>query len=103
MPPAFLVRARPVSMKTYTGILNPQATPQSAPIPGREPEMQPNAAGGYGFRVSPWTVLDRFLILGSDRPTYYADSRTLTTKNVEGLKACLAEDGLRAVRRITEV
>ena len=79
------------------------ATAQSLPIPGRESEMVANAAGGMVFRVGTFDRLRRFLVLGSDAPTYYAGSRELTIGNIEGVLAALEEDGLRVVREIREI
>jgi 60 kDa SS-A/Ro ribonucleoprotein len=44
---------------------------QARPISGREKEMLPNNAGGYGFQLDDWERLERFLILGSESGTYY--------------------------------
>lgn len=81
----------------------PTATPQSMPIPGRESAMVQNRAGGFAFSVGPWERLSRFLILGSDLPTYYADARETTLSNVEGVLECLRDDGLRVVREVVDV
>jgi 60 kDa SS-A/Ro ribonucleoprotein len=77
------------------------ATPQSRPIPGSA--QVPNSAGGYAWAVDDWTRLDRFLILGSEGPTYYASEQTLTRENAEAVRRCVREDGRRAVTRIVEV
>ena len=79
------------------------ATVQSLPIPGRESEMVANAAGGMVFKVDTFDRLRRFLVLGSDAPTYYAGSRELTIGNIEGVLAALDEDGLRVVQEIREI
>jgi 60 kDa SS-A/Ro ribonucleoprotein len=82
---------------------NPQATPQSQPIPGREQDMQKNDAGGYVFQTDIWTALQRFLILGTEGGTYYANAKDHTTRAVKSAAACLKADGLRTVRIVTEV
>jgi 60 kDa SS-A/Ro ribonucleoprotein len=71
-------------------------TPQSQPIPGREAEMTPNSAGGYGFIMDDWERLNRFLILGSDG-TYYAGEQALTQQNAAVVIRCIKADGLRVV------
>jgi 60 kDa SS-A/Ro ribonucleoprotein len=76
-------------------------TPQSQPIPGRHQQM--NSAGGFTWTVSPWTRLDRFLILGSEGGAFYVNQRRLTIENTDALLACMAEDGPRVVARIVEV
>lgn len=62
-----------------------------------------NHAGGYVFAVDRWTQLDRFLILGCEGNTYYATERAMTVDNAKCVRACLDEDGPRAVARIAEV
>jgi 60 kDa SS-A/Ro ribonucleoprotein len=77
-------------------------TPQSQPIPGRTDQVQ-NTAGGHVWRADKWQRLNRFLILGSEGGSYYADQRTLTTENVSCVHECLGEDGRRVVRLAFEV
>ena len=77
--------------------------PQSEPIVGREAAMVRNASGGYVFRVTDWTRLERFLILGTEGGTYYTDARTLTLDNAAVVRRCLEVDGPRTVRTIAEV
>lgn len=79
------------------------ATPQNEPIPGRERDMIKNAAGGYTFKTGDWKRLERFLILGSESPTYYTTARTLTRENAQVVDRCLASDGLRVVNTILDV
>lgn len=84
-------------------VANPRQTPQSEPIPGRESEMVENAAGGYGFQAGDWERLDRFLIIGTEGGTYYANERELTVDNAGVVSRCLKEDFGRTLSRITEV
>jgi 60 kDa SS-A/Ro ribonucleoprotein len=77
-----------------------KTTPQNQPIPGRENEMAQNAHGGYVFTVDKWTLLERFLILGSENPAYYASggsAEKLTREHAKNVIACLKEDGKRTV------
>lgn len=92
-----------VSATSKAGKPNIGNTPQSAPIPGREAEMVANSAGGFTFTLDAWGMLDRFLILGSELPSYYATAKTLTVKNTKNLDACIKSDGQRAVARIVEI
>jgi 60 kDa SS-A/Ro ribonucleoprotein len=71
------------------------ATPQNAPIPGTN--QVPNSAGGYAWAVSQWDRLKRFLVLGSDKGTYYISERALTIENANKVLACIREDGIRVV------
>lgn len=67
------------------------------------PDQVKNSAGGFVFSLDEWARLDRWLILGADGGTYYAAERELTVDNALAVKACLAADGERAVRRIVEI
>lgn len=80
-----------------------QATAQTRPVPGREAEMSENAAGGYAFDLDDWSLLDRFLVLGTEGGTYYTDERELTVASAAAVDRCVKADGPRAVRRIVEV
>src|SRR5262249_10368963 len=84
----------------FLRLFNRAETPQSAPIPGREPAMVPNRAGGWAFEIDEWARLDRFLILGTEGSTYYAGEREMTAENVGNLRACIAQDGPRVVARV---
>ena len=54
-----------------------------------------NSAGGFGYELDRWGRLERFLILGSDAPTYYASARDLTKENFAVVSECFAEDPAR--------
>ena len=56
-------------MSRYTKYIKLGSTPQTQPA---SPKQARNAAGGFAFVVSPWTQLERFLILGAEGGTYYA-------------------------------
>jgi 60 kDa SS-A/Ro ribonucleoprotein len=74
--------------------------PQRAPLDRRQVE---NNAGGYVFRINDWARLDRFLVLGSDAPTYYQHTRDLTRENAACVERCYGDDAARAVARIVEI
>ena len=66
----------------------------------------PNSAGGHAFRVDDMTRLQRFLILGSEGGSYYADERKLTLDNVKAVKRCITaseESGINAVTEIARI
>ena len=86
-----------------TAMGNKSVTPQTEPIPGREKEMVKNNAGGYVFALDEFKMLERFLILGSDQPTYYATPQKLTKDNSHNIKAALKVDGKRTVDMIVEI
>jgi 60 kDa SS-A/Ro ribonucleoprotein len=62
-----------------------------------------NSAGGYVWELDKWGRLQRWLILGSEGPTFYSTERKLTTENVKCVRECVAEDGLRTVNEIVAV
>ena len=67
------------------------------------PDQVPNSAGGFGFPVSDWVRLDRFLILGNEGGSYYATEKKLTRENAACVERCLKEDGMRVVSRVAEI
>jgi 60 kDa SS-A/Ro ribonucleoprotein len=67
----------------------------STPATQREksrPNEVLNNAGGYVFEVSDQARLDRFLILGTDKGTYYVEERDLTRQNIDFLREMIAEN-----------
>ena len=84
---------------TYLNRILTEPTPQSEPLPG----MVPNSAGGHAYPVDDMTRLRRFLILGSEGGSYYADERKLTLENAAAVKRCIENDGARAVYEIAYI
>lgn len=72
-------------------------------IPGREKDMMRNNAGGFAFKADSFDLLQRFLILGSANGSYYVTEQDLTSQNVDNVRACIAADGFRAVKMITDI
>lgn len=62
-----------------------------------------NNAGGYVFALDIWARLDRFLVLGSDAPTYYQSARKLTRENAKSVETCWKADFRRTANRIVEI
>src|SRR6186997_724006 len=75
--------------------------PQWLPIPGST--QVPNSTGGFAWAVDDWTRLRRFLVLGSEGGSYYADQWRLTRQNAQAVERCLAADGERTVAEIVQV
>lgn len=92
-----------MAITALTRYLSRKSTPQSQPIPGREGEQARNDAGGYVFPVDDWARLDRFILLGSEKGTYYASEQRLTRDNAQAVARCIAADGSRTVRQIVAV
>lgn len=84
---------------------NPTAkkTPQANVIPGREKDMTRNNGGGFAFKADSFARMERFLILGSEGGTFYVGEADLTAQNVDNVRACIQQDGLRAVQMIVDV
>ena len=76
-------------------------TPQAEPIPGST--QVPNSGGGFAWPVDKWVRLDRFLVLGTEGGTFYISERTLTREAAQSVVDCVAEDGVRVVRRTVEI
>ena len=89
--------------KNLAGAVNAKKTPQLEVIPGREAEMAVNNAGGFVFTVSPWTMLDRFLVLGTEGGTYYAGEAKMTKENAQSVIDLIKVDGVKVVARVTEI
>jgi 60 kDa SS-A/Ro ribonucleoprotein len=66
-------------------------------------DQHQNNAGGFVFVLDKWAKLDRWLILGCEGGSYYATERKMTRDNAKTILECLAEDGVRTVRRIVEI
>jgi len=62
-----------------------------------------NSEGGFVFAVDPWMRLRRFLILGSEGGSVYANERDLTKENTTSLDECIALDGARVVAEIVSI
>lgn len=86
---------------SYTKDFNPKATPQSQAAPGKT--QVENNAGGFVFEIDKWARLERFLILGSDAPTYYQKARDLTRENGQTVMDCWATDPDRTGTLIVEI
>jgi 60 kDa SS-A/Ro ribonucleoprotein len=52
--------------------------------------------------VDKWAQLSRFFVSGSEGGTFYIRESTLTLENVDVAQRCIADDGLRVVRRVVE-
>ena len=86
---------------TYLTLHGPR-TPTPQTEQAHEDQVE-NSAGGFSFKLDPWKRFERFLILGSEGGTYYTQERDLTKQNLEGVKACILEDGIRVVETIVTI
>ena len=75
-------------------------TPQSEPL---NEQQVPNNAGGHAFPVDDMTRLRRFLILGSEGGSYYADERKLTLENAAAVKRCITSSENSGIDAVGEI
>lgn len=80
--------------------LSTRTTPQTERADVRQTR---NNAGGFTFRVTPWTRLDRFLTLGVDGGSYYVEARPLALDNLVNVRDLIALEPIEVVRRIVEI
>jgi 60 kDa SS-A/Ro ribonucleoprotein len=85
----------------YAAHFNPNKTPQSQPIPGKE--MTLNNAKGYTFSVNEMDQVLRFLILGCEGGTYYTGENKLSIENAVNLVRCIKRDTAAVVKLIVDV
>ncbi len=85
----------------YNKHFNTTKTPQNQKIPGSK--QAKNSAGGFSFAVDKWARLDRFLVLGSEGGSYYANERKLTVENADSVMECIKADGAKVVQRVIEI
>jgi len=76
------------------------ATPQMEQM--RSDQVK-NSEGAYVWEVSKWTRLQRWLILGSEGGSFYAQEQKLTKENTLALDECLVEDGPRVVELLRDI
>ena len=84
--------------KNYTSALD--NTPQ---VEKAKENQVVNNAGGFVFKVDDWNRLNRFLILGSDKNSYYSSSGKLTRENARVVENLLKSDGKKVVDKIVEI
>lgn len=68
-----------------------------------KPEQVKNNAGGFVFKVSEVSRLERFLILGTDGGTYYVGEKDLTKQNVDFIRKMIKTDAETVLRVTVEV
>jgi len=65
--------------------------------------MDPNNAGGFAWKVDDWTLLHRFLVLGTEGGTYYVGEQKLTKDACDATMRCVKADGVRVVEVVTDI
>ncbi len=87
-------------MANYSQLYRNTDVPQTVQ---QHPDQERNSAGGFAFVLDEWKRLERFLILGSDAPTYYASAKALTRENALSVLRCLDGDPARTVDTIVAI
>lgn len=62
-----------------------------------------NNDGAFVFKIDEWKRLDRFLILGCEKGSYYASEKDMTLKNYDVIKNLVKIDGKRVVDTIVSI
>lgn len=75
----------------------------SQKIIGRESEMIKNDGGGFSFKTTDMTMLDRFLNLGATSGTFYLSRSDNQYRNYDNIVKCIKSNGVGVVSRIAEV
>lgn len=68
-----------------------------------DPRQVKNAAGGYTFKTGDWEHLHRFLTLGVEGGTYYANAKDFAAENAEVVFRCAAQDPVKLVEEIVKI
>lgn len=90
-----------MSRNYLANVLTPEVTPQSQPLPGKS--QMKNSAGGFVFETGVWAQLDRWLILGSEKGTYYVSERKLTLDNIKCVEKALEENPGRLIKTAVDI
>ena len=77
-------------MSVYSKHVAARSTPQSEPMFGKSQEK--NNAGGYTFVLDKWSQLERFLVIGCQGGSYYANERSMAVENAKIVNECADED-----------
>lgn len=85
----------------YTKHISQKNTPQTQEVFGLN--QVKNNAGGYVFKVDPFTLLNRFLLLGTEGGTYYVNEAKLTQDNAKGIIELIKTDGKTVVAKTVEL
>jgi 60 kDa SS-A/Ro ribonucleoprotein len=85
-------------MKNYSQVTT--NVPQTQPLPGHN--MTKNNAGGYSFEITPQQRLERFLLIGSEKGTYYVGEQKLTIENAQVISNLIKTDGLKVVDTVVQ-
>jgi 60 kDa SS-A/Ro ribonucleoprotein len=78
------------------------STPATQTEKSRSDQVK-NNAGGFVFKVSEVSRLERFLILGTDGGTYYVGEKDLTKTNVDFIRQMIQNDPGTVIKTVIDV
>ena len=84
----------------YAKHISNKNAPQTVKVDERQVA---NSAGGFSFELDKWKQLDRFLILGTEGGSYYANEQKMSVSNAKNIINLIKEDGARVLNRVVEV
>lgn len=68
------------------------------PVTEKTSENQVQSSdGAWVFQADQWTLFERFLVLGTDKPTYYTSASVLTMRAIRNFDKLLMADGIKYV------
>lgn len=81
----------------YSTVIN--KTPQTE-LPVGHQDMLKNNAGGYGFKITPQQLLERFLLIGTEGGTFYVKETKLTVDNARMIIDYIKTNGKEVVNTV---
>lgn len=90
-------------MHNYSQHYSGKRAKQGNKIPGKRDLMTKTSDGAYAFKADDWTRLSRFLVLGADKPTYYAGAAKLTRDNAQVIEKLIVDHTKRVVDTIVGI
>ena len=85
---------------TYLQRVLDTPTPQTEPLDDQQVQ---NDAGGYAYPVNNAVQMERFLIMGAEGGSYYANERKMVMENAKATRQYIKEHGPEAVAKILEI
>ena len=75
-------------------------TPQSEPLDDTQIK---NRAGGHVYKIDPLDQVRRFLVMGTEGGTFYANEREMTKENTKNLSKTIKSNGIEVVKIAAEI
>jgi 60 kDa SS-A/Ro ribonucleoprotein len=88
----YLILKGTIMQQIHKHFPNRRQTPQTEKISGVKHQIQ-NSAKGISFKLSKWECFKRFLILGTEGGSFYANEKNLSIQNIDNVLECIKENG----------